>query len=743
MMKTTAGSSGASISLGKKLLYYAILALIPVLLLVAIEGMLRLFNVGNDLSLFRKSRVYSGYYELNDQIGKRYFSRLSPTDPAHDIFRMKKPANCFRIFVMGESTTAGFPYQPGLMFSRILQYRLQDAFPDRRIEVVNTGLAAINSYTHADFVDEIIAQHPDAVLIYAGHNEYYGTLGIASVEYGGKARWIKKLHLRLIRLRSYQMVQQGVNFILPLFTGKIYQQATLMERIAQGKTIVYGSEPWRAGVEQFRINITEVLEKYRRAGVRVMLSEEICNIRDLPPFKSIASAREPGAADLFEKARSLEEHGDYPAARNCYYAAKDRDAIPFRAPEAINEVTIELGKEFGAPVVPMKTYFEERSPHGLIGYNLILEHAHPNVDGYFIMADAFFTTMRREHFLSDRWDTTLIKPAEYYRANWGFTALDSLAAELKIKQIVAGWPFKTQTKINTFQETYVPASFEDSLAFDCVLREKQHIEDAHITLAKRDAAAGNNLSAFNEYLSLIKSYPYGVSLYKASLKYLEAAGAQQKILDLLLSMPDKDESLWAMGALGTLYQNMHMPDKAADYFNKALEMQKPGDTSLYALSGLYISYRELADTVRLDKIADRIRSLRPGFDFDLLATRAEDAPKLADQAFAEVKKGNVDRAITLLRKSLDLKESFAADFLLGRIYFEKKDLRALGYLEKAYAANAKDPTLLFDLAILNYVNKDLKQASKYLDEYRHVSPDAKQALQLAKLIEKRRTGMAK
>ena len=58
-----------------------------------------------------------------------------------------------------------------------LEERLQATFPGREIEVINTALTAVNSYTLLDQADEIAGQRPDAVLIYTGHNEYYGALG--------------------------------------------------------------------------------------------------------------------------------------------------------------------------------------------------------------------------------------------------------------------------------------------------------------------------------------------------------------------------------------------------------------------------------------------------------------------------------------------------------------------------------------------------------------------------------------
>jgi hypothetical protein len=85
-------------------------------------------------------------------VGAKYFQRLEYTAPARDIFLRKKPEDCFRIFVMGSSTVVGFPYENNLMFSRILQERLQDAYPDKKIEMVNTAITAINTFTLLDFM---------------------------------------------------------------------------------------------------------------------------------------------------------------------------------------------------------------------------------------------------------------------------------------------------------------------------------------------------------------------------------------------------------------------------------------------------------------------------------------------------------------------------------------------------------------------------------------------------------------
>jgi lysophospholipase L1-like esterase len=75
------------------------------------------------------------------------------------------------------------------MFSREVADALRDVLPSDTVEVVNLGIAATNSYAILDFSREIIDQHPDAVMIYAGHNEYYGALGV-----GRPRAWDRFLH---------------------------------------------------------------------------------------------------------------------------------------------------------------------------------------------------------------------------------------------------------------------------------------------------------------------------------------------------------------------------------------------------------------------------------------------------------------------------------------------------------------------------------------------------------------------
>jgi hypothetical protein len=130
----------------------------------------------------------------------------------------------------------------------------------------------------------------------------------------------------------------------------------------------------------------------------------------------------------------------------------------------------------------MESYFEAASPRGLIGNNLMHEHLHPNMDGYFLMADAFFNAMRREHLICDDWQKRVLKPGSYYRRHWGFTPLDSVYAALTVLHLRGGWPFKSRGP-NVALYRFIPVSKEDSVALDILKTGDATLEMGYMEMA--------------------------------------------------------------------------------------------------------------------------------------------------------------------------------------------------------------------------------------------------------------------
>jgi tetratricopeptide (TPR) repeat protein len=709
----------------RKATFIIIMVFVPIILLVLFEVTLRIAKTGNDLSLFKKSELYPGYYEINKGVGKRYFAKFKETTPTNDIFLIDKPDSCYRIFVLGCSTTRGFPYQSGTMFSRILYYQLQDVFPNKRVEVVNLSFSAINSYSVADMIDEVLAHQPDIILIYTGHNEYYGALGVGSVENGGNYIWLKKIHLSLLRLKTYQLLQKSIAWLSSKLKSNEVADGTLMERIVKEKKIAYGSSLYFGGIEQFEYNIREVLEKAKKRNVPVILSELVSNLRDQKPFVSDKDNPLQNADFYFNKAQSFEEKGQFDSAKANYIKAKDFDMLRFRASEDLNTIIHKLGEEYKTPVVPMVNFFEKYSPNGLIGNNLMLEHLHPNINGYFIMSDAFFNIMKNNGFINKTWDTLRINPISYYRNNWGFTPFDSLVGDLKIKMLKAGWPFQPEAHRNNFKESYVPFSFEDSLAFDYVISENVHIEDKHVYLANYYSKKGMFRKAFNEYYSLIKCYPYVSSLYYDAAQQLILNKEYDYAYTLINSMPNRDSSYFYFYIQGLLLNKLEMYDEALFNLKKSFSLNPIDNDKIAILSELYSVYKTIGDTANANGLAKKLIKINPGFFAEKQKkTEVKTTTKqLLENAQVLASQGKFDDAEALLLTIIKKEESSLAYQILGAIYFQRKDFKAYTYYLKAYKLEPKNPEIINNLFLLSMIKKDYNSAKLYLDELRALSND--------------------
>jgi hypothetical protein len=156
----------------KKRFFFKIGAVLLVLALIAlVEIALCVGGYGTSYPLFIDAESRNGKVVMNPNVGEKYFFLTgNATSGFQEAFVKEKPANTYRIFVLGASTGIGYPYRNNGSFHRWLQNGLNLTFPDKNIEVINLSLTAINSYTLLDFARQLSDYNPDAVLIYAGHN---------------------------------------------------------------------------------------------------------------------------------------------------------------------------------------------------------------------------------------------------------------------------------------------------------------------------------------------------------------------------------------------------------------------------------------------------------------------------------------------------------------------------------------------------------------------------------------------
>ncbi len=73
-----------------------------------------------------------------------------------------KPPDTTRIFVFGESAAYGDP-EPEFSMSRILEALLEGRHPDRKFEVINTAMTAINSHVILPIARDCASQQGDVL----------------------------------------------------------------------------------------------------------------------------------------------------------------------------------------------------------------------------------------------------------------------------------------------------------------------------------------------------------------------------------------------------------------------------------------------------------------------------------------------------------------------------------------------------------------------------------------------------
>ncbi|MEM9056467.1 MAG: SGNH/GDSL hydrolase family protein, partial [Pseudomonadota bacterium] len=353
-----------------------------------------------------------------------------------------------------------------------LKHRLRRSFPERDIEVISTAMSAVNSYTLLDFADEIVAIEPDAVIVYAGHNEFLGILGVGSTFTSSRSPALTRTLMQLRRLRLYQLLERTLS---DGGEGGEPRSGTLMARIAGERAIALDSALFDTGVQQFRSNLDALLGIYARAGIPVFIGTLASNERDLEPFVSRladpavaerwqrevdtgVAAREAGrhaeAVAALARATALDNNaadgwfalaqahgaaGELAAAKDAFAAARDRDELRFRAPGVFNEVIAEAARRHGATLVDVHEAMADAAVDGVIGNDLMLEHVHPNERGYFLLADAFFDALGASG-LAGPWDAAVADGAAWTERP--VTRIDALAAGYRLDRLLADWPFE-------------------------------------------------------------------------------------------------------------------------------------------------------------------------------------------------------------------------------------------------------------------------------------------------------------
>ena len=592
----------------RKWVFYALMWSIPILFFVLVEGGLRVIGFGQDYPLFVPVESAPDYLVMNREVAHRYFNQeIRVPTGLHDVFRTEKDTTIVRIFVQGGSSAAGYPYYYGGSFSRMLEQRLQQSWPARRVELVNVAMAAVNSYTILDQVDEILAQSPDAVLIYAGHNEFYGALGVGSAQSLGRHRYVVNLYLRLQSWRTLQLIRNGLSQAAQMVTRDQNSSSTLMERMVRRQEIELDSDMYQSGIQQFRGNLRSVLNRYQHHGIPVLIGTVASNERTHPPFQSgLMASTDPdqwerayekalrseslpfsiermrevitldsmAAQSWFALGTLLDMQGDYDQARRAYIMAKDLDQLRFRATEEVNQIIREESENSGAILVDTQSSLREHAGENIIGSDLMLEHLHPNLEGYFVLSDAFYDAIYEYRIGGQQMNYV---PREVARSEVLFTQVDSIFGELRLQKLLSSWPFQPlDAPPASILDTSRISSIAEKLAYaldDGELAWFSATNQLRVHYAEQSAYH----LALKASLALLQEYPYLPLPYAYAADILAAQGRLDEAIDYYGAANDLKESAGIHFRLGILYQRKGQVELAGEHLERAtiLDPQVP------------------------------------------------------------------------------------------------------------------------------------------------------------------------
>jgi len=387
---------------------------VPALFVLLLELALRVMGVGSPTSFLVDDPVGEGVVP-NERFGWRYFPPALARTPVAQAIATPKPADTYRIVILGGSAALGTP-DDAFGMGRFLEILLQDRSPRQRIEVVNAAMTAINSHVVRVIASELDRLEPDAVVVYLGNNEVVGPHGAGTVFSGfGES-------LTLIRFGGWLRATR-IGQVVTTVAGRVSRGEGAGEWGGMRmflRNVVPAHDPrLETVIAHFDANLRAIVFRARDAGARVVLSTVVTNLRDTAPLASVPGegvdpAQTDAARMRFDEgeahlragegraaydayAASLEldpgqanPHfrlgqlraiaGDPDRARERFVRARDLDALRFRADSRINATIREVGAEAGAGVIlidPVEAILRTSIP----GDDLLYEHVHLTPEG--------------------------------------------------------------------------------------------------------------------------------------------------------------------------------------------------------------------------------------------------------------------------------------------------------------------------------------------------------------------------
>jgi len=419
-----------------KLIAFSVISCALFFLLV--EGVLAIFDVpegGNSRDPFigfsSQERLFTDSVFIKN--GKNIPVMITYPDKLelfpNESFTQTKSANTLRAFCVGGSTTYGRPYSPRTSFCSWLEDFLNYTDLEHQWEVVNAGGVSYASYRIALLMEELIQYEPDLVVAYIGHNEFLERRTYSKIL--RLPMVLRDLGTLASKLRIYSLLNNMIGYWTSGkgkagYVHKLSKEVDpILDQTIGPEDYVRDDEQKKDIVTHFRLNLTRIIKLARSVDSKVILVTPASKMRHEAPFKSQhrSDFGQPALQEWernYESALELVRHKEFEAALNrilnaetldpryahtfalkgdilfalgrygeakvAYRRAIDEDVCPLRAITALRTSVIDIAHEMNVPVVDFDSILSERSPEGITGEEMFLDHVHPTIEGHKILA---------------------------------------------------------------------------------------------------------------------------------------------------------------------------------------------------------------------------------------------------------------------------------------------------------------------------------------------------------------------
>lgn len=403
--------------------------LMSVLLILALEGVLRLVGLGTPdaahASRLKYQQIYLPILEPGERADGTPVVATADSRLPYQSILAEKPTNGLRVFVFGGSATAGLGFSPNVTFARHLERMLEQAFPDKTIEVVNLGIVALAARQVEVLVTHVCHRYePDTVIVYSGNNEF---LEVHAEKYANaNANAFTRLRDVLLQTHLYRLIDRMVRGApkAPSLAEQDFSQEDLrmtQEQLIQDVEMT--AEEIAAVGTGYGETIGRIADVAKATGTPIVLMTVGSNwawrgredlqadwmdeygvgsgqaLLDLLADE-IEKTSETERWELrFKRAVAAEANGDFDLARREYRRAMNEDPHLRRALDSMADAVREAARSRSVPLLDVIEVLGSSAAHGILGHDEFYDYVHFTPKGAVVVAAGLFEKMREAEIL--------------------------------------------------------------------------------------------------------------------------------------------------------------------------------------------------------------------------------------------------------------------------------------------------------------------------------------------------------